>query len=476
MPWAVWVLSPEGAHVLSLPEQGELCMGSGESGAGYLRGAGVAARHVVLSEDEDGGLRAQPLAPMLLNDVQLRGAASLRAGDELRLGETRLLVLQRQRALPNALRPRREYEAMREGALMAPGSASILFLRAPTGRSRPELLLGWQAALPPQAFWSELGPTTLEVLLPGAHRAERDELAEKLSALGCEAVQGATRPDDGGELAELLEAAFNRFLGTGGDGPEELVDPVVLRLLAAVERNADPPQGWVVRGEPGSGKQVLARLAHLRLAPTDPFVAVRLAQEPSALEEAARAAGDGTLYVDAGESVDLGPFQTALAGAKHWFWGTRHSPRDAQWVLPLPALRERPRDVLLLAEGLLARLCRAAQRPVLSLAPSAREALQRYSFPGNARELRNAMAAAVLASAGREVALESLPVAIAHAAGIRAPENLRSTLQETEREALLATLARTRWNVTRAAQALGIPRRTVVYRMARLGLRRPERT
>jgi hypothetical protein len=426
-----------------------------------------------LTVDEQGALLAQPHGSTLLNNVQLRGTAPLHAGDEVAVGELRLLVLEQRHVPSPPLRPRREYEAIREGALLPSGRVSLLLARAPTGRSRPEVLSRWAQVLPARAQWSELGPTTVEILLPDTDRAGREQLAVRLHQLGSEVVQGATQPDDGTGLQKLLETAFNRFLSVTEEVPEELGDPVVQRLLAAAE---EAPNGWVVSGEAGSGKQQLARLAHLRLTPAAPFVAVALPNRPEALAEAADAARDGTLYVDGGETATLGPWMRALPGAKCWFWGTARTPTDAPWVLPLPALRDRRQDVLLLAEALLARLSRVAQRPVLSLTDSAREALMAYAFPGNIRELRNAMAAAVLASAGREVAVESLPAAIAHAAGVRAPENLRSTLQETEREALLATLARTRWNVTRAAQVLGIPRRTVVYRMARLGLRRPQRS
>jgi transcriptional regulator with GAF, ATPase, and Fis domain len=53
--------------------------------------------------------------------------------------------------------------------------------------------------------------------------------------------------------------------------------------------------------------------------------------------------------------------------------------------------------------------------------------------------------------------------------------DLRSSLKVAERDAFLKTLALTRWNVTEAAKRLGLPRRTVIYRMSRLGLRRPTR-
>lgn len=54
-------------------------------------------------------------------------------------------------------------------------------------------------------------------------------------------------------------------------------------------------------------------------------------------------------------------------------------------------------------------------------------------------------------------------------------ESCASALKDTERSLLLETLARTRWNVTQAASRPGLPRRTVIYRMSKLGLRRPAR-
>ena len=54
-------------------------------------------------------------------------------------------------------------------------------------------------------------------------------------------------------------------------------------------------------------------------------------------------------------------------------------------------------------------------------------------------------------------------------------DDFKGAMQSAEREVLLETLARTRWNVTAAATRLGMPRRTIVHRMAKLGLKRPAR-
>jgi len=111
-------------------------------------------------------------------------------------------------------------------------------------------------------------------------------------------------------------------------------------------------------------------------------------------------------------------------------------------------------------------------RPRLSLGADARRLLAAYAWPGQVTELRTVMLRAVRAAVRDEIGSDALPTRLS-AAGPRS--NLRGALKEAERDLLLEALARTRWNVTAAATRLGLPRRTVVYRMARLGLRRPAR-
>jgi sigma-54-dependent transcriptional regulator len=152
----------------------------------------------------------------------------------------------------------------------------------------------------------------------------------------------------------------------------------------------------------------------------------------------------------------------------------------SQVVLPVPALRDRPSEILPLAESFLAYFRARLGRSQVLLGSEARRVLSGYCWPGNLRELRNAMARAALAADGDEVRGDALPPAARDddrvTVGVRvAGVDLRTSLKETEREVLLKALAKTRWNVTEAAKQLGLPRRTVVYRMSRLGLRRPPR-
>jgi len=113
------------------------------------------------------------------------------------------------------------------------------------------------------------------------------------------------------------------------------------------------------------------------------------------------------------------------------------------------------------------------------LSQQVRSAFAEYSWPGNLREMKNVVERAAVASAAEEITSEAIPPRIMRpgAAGkdllARPPGGLRLTLRATEKEVLLKTLAYTHWNVTQAAKRLGLPRRTVIYRMSKLGLRRP---
>jgi Nif-specific regulatory protein len=149
----------------------------------------------------------------------------------------------------------------------------------------------------------------------------------------------------------------------------------------------------------------------------------------------------------------------------------------ARAILVLPPLRERPTELLALADAFLIRFARTLGRERRVLSAPARRLVAEGRWEGNVRALRLAMAHAVLATRGPEVQPEALPPSLLGAShgGGSARNDLRGALKAAEREALLSALAATSWNVTRAAEQLSLPRRTVVYRMSRLGLKRPGR-
>ena len=139
----------------------------------------------------------------------------------------------------------------------------------------------------------------------------------------------------------------------------------------------------------------------------------------------------------------------------------------------VPALRERKGDIALLVKHFLARHAAKQGRPIPRVAPEVLEALAAYDFPGNVRELAHAMERAVLLAREGVVTAADLPPEVGSAWQTRAPEapgELTAdwpTLAVLERRYIDRVLARTGGNKTRAADVLGIDRRTLNRMFAR---------
>ena len=143
--------------------------------------------------------------------------------------------------------------------------------------------------------------------------------------------------------------------------------------------------------------------------------------------------------------------------------------------IKVPPLRERGRDILLLASHFLQLQAQRYRRGDMHLAPDAEAALLRHGWPGNVRELRNVMEQAVLLGSGplvsaRELSLIDLGTP-APAGAAAAPAGDDLDLDRTERRLIEAALDRTDGNVSRAARLLGISRDTLRYRLDRMGLK-----
>ncbi len=155
--------------------------------------------------------------------------------------------------------------------------------------------------------------------------------------------------------------------------------------------------------------------------------------------------------------------------------------------LHLPALRERPEDIPVLARDMLARLSRELGRRGLDLTPSAEAALRAYAWPGNLRELRNVLERAVLLSTTPVLRPEDLRFNHAMARALSPASSsleprppaaeevpldlpLDLTLQEVERRHIERVLAAEGGHVQRAARRLGIPRSSLYQKLKSLGL------
>jgi DNA-binding NtrC family response regulator len=148
----------------------------------------------------------------------------------------------------------------------------------------------------------------------------------------------------------------------------------------------------------------------------------------------------------------------------------------------IPALRQRPEDLLPLAEMFLRRICQESKRPRKPLSLAAHQALAAHSWPGNIRELRNVIERAVLFANGPEITPQDLglggpgprqsPSNPGPGADPPAPQTL--DLEALEQWAILTALERSDWVQSRAAALLGISPRALSYKLDKLELVHPE--
>ncbi len=143
-------------------------------------------------------------------------------------------------------------------------------------------------------------------------------------------------------------------------------------------------------------------------------------------------------------------------------------------VVPIrvPALRERPHDIRLLAEYFLEDFCARNNFKRKVLDESVVPMLETYAWPGNARELRNVVERMAILTPGERITRDSIPVEIR----VQRETGPKSTIQEAresaEREHILRALEETNWNVSGAARVLGMERTNLHKRIRALGLAR----
>lgn len=140
-------------------------------------------------------------------------------------------------------------------------------------------------------------------------------------------------------------------------------------------------------------------------------------------------------------------------------------------TIEVPPLRDRREQIATIASELLVNACAEARRPPMPLTKEALARLESYDWPGNVRELKNAIDRAVLLSQGDTLDPMALPAGDAgdDAAGAR----LRNDLAAFERQRIVEALEKCAGNQTKAAQLLGISRRTLVSRLGEYNLPRP---
>ncbi len=309
------------------------------------------------------------------------------------------------------------------------------------------------------------------------------------------------------------------------------VSPPMLDVLKRIQKVAATDVSVLLRGESGTGKEVLASLVHASGARREkPLIRVNCGALPENLLESElfghvrgaftgavetrkglfQAADGGAIFLDeigeispalqvkllrvlqSGEFQRVGDPQTykvnvrVIAATNQPLEeliasGTFRSDLYYRLnVVPIviPPLRDRKEDIPALIDHFLARL-RPERRKTKRLSKPAFELLLDYPWPGNIRELENAIEHAIVMSESEEIQIEDLPTAIQNcAAGTDKSLALASatldslTLEELEKRMLLDALRATGFNHTKAAVKLGITRRTLGYRIEKHGLPR----
>jgi transcriptional regulator with GAF, ATPase, and Fis domain len=303
--------------------------------------------------------------------------------------------------------------------------------------------------------------------------------------------------------------------------------PAMIELYKEIARVAPSRSTVLIYGESGTGKELVARSLH-KHSPraAEPFIAVNCGALTETLLEAElfghvrgsftgavsdrkglwEEAGDGTLFLDEigetspamqvkllralqeGEIRRVGASRAVRVNARVVAATNRNLEKEVRAgnfredlfyrlsvvTLGVPPLRERRSDIPLLAERFLSRASESVGRR-LRFSEGARLSFVSYDWPGNVRELENAVEYAALHARGQEVQPEDLPAkmqtgelrsrALLHHSPLTALYADLVSLDELERRYLIHVLEATGGNRTRAAEILGIDRRTL-YRMA----------
>jgi DNA-binding NtrC family response regulator len=135
--------------------------------------------------------------------------------------------------------------------------------------------------------------------------------------------------------------------------------------------------------------------------------------------------------------------------------------------ISIPPLRERRSDIPLLCNYFLKKLATSINKSITEFSPEAMEQLEAYHWPGNIREMKNAIERAVVVAKGSSITVDDLPIPPSSKA---LPED--QSLEAVERAQIKNVLEQMGWNITRSAEILGIDRATLYHKIEKYGLRK----
>ena len=136
-----------------------------------------------------------------------------------------------------------------------------------------------------------------------------------------------------------------------------------------------------------------------------------------------------------------------------------------EFTLYMPSLKERPEDILLFANFFLDQANRELERDLIGFDAAASEALQKYDWPGNLRQLKNVVKRATLLAQGDFITIRELGEDILRQPVSFVPQSLNLYDEETEKQRILPALQQTNNNKTKAALLLGVDRKTLYNKL-----------
>ena len=375
--------------------------------------------------------------------------------------------------------------------------------------------------------WIRDSGPDIPVIMASAH----GDVGDAVEAMKLGAYDYLVKPFDPEELVlRLRKSVRERRLRNVAEADrrssDETVDLIgtslaIREAARLIEKAAASPATILITGESGTGKEVAARLAHAASKRPGPFIAVNLGALPESLLESelfgyekgaftgadSRKAGffelaqGGTLFLD-----EIGELPThlqvkllrALQDRKiQRLGGTQSLPVDVRIIaatnrdlermvregrfredlyyrinvirVVMPPLRERVGDIALLTDHFQRRFSAGLGKKVASVSPEALSLLERYPFPGNVRELQNAVERATILADGPR--LEASDFQFFNPAGAESPKEAEPlSLSEIEHAAILAALKRNSDRREKTAQELGITRRTLLNKLKEYGV------
>lgn len=513
---------------IALPALGRLTLGSNPEADLRLHEPGIAPEHLQLFLDHGLAVR-QSGAPttIVAPDGTERAApphevVDVTASDRIRLGSVELVFAEGiATSAPHRLWTQAYFEDQLQTVLWDGGDTPALVvavLKFAQGLDDEALLSSLFDRLGRQDIVAALGNDRVAVLVHGVRGAEAEHLSRSLARTldrqGYAVQVGMALPSDSADPGKLLEIATQRLrlLEVGDHKPTILKseDPATRKVIALIEQVATSTAHVLVQGETGTGKELVVEALHAASPQAHRrMVRVRASELSAAALEARDSpwsrAGGGLLFIDEiaalpadaqgllGQRLDderadpdrrvrvvatTNQDLKVLAGQNRFRTDLYY--RLNQVSIGVPPLRQRHADILSIARQCIRDASEALGRPPPKLTKSAEALLLAYGWPGNIRELRNAMERALLICTQDTIGTEfltpditgpSLAVPNDPTSPREKPLTLRAEMAALERRRILEALEKYPTQ-TDAAKALDIPLRTFLNRLDALGIPR----